>query len=71
MSSDYAMWAKGAIRRAPVQSDYAGLSYEQASRRASAICAAAVESGATMNAERHMHELHRRMHQSQGQSANG
>jgi hypothetical protein len=43
-------WAASAVRRAPCQSDYVGCSYEEASRRALAICAAAVETGRTVNA---------------------
>lgn len=51
------MWARGAVRRPPHIGDYAGLSYEDASRRAQAICAAAAETGQTMNAALYLAEF--------------
>ena len=51
------LWARGAIRREPDICDYAGLGYEQASRRALAICAVAAETGQTINASYHLDRL--------------
>lgn len=50
-------WARGALMREPEERDYAGLSYEEASRRAQAICKIAGESGKTMIARRHLDKL--------------
>lgn len=50
-------WARGALRREATYSDFAGLSYEQASRRATAICEAAVETGQTIAAAVYLAEL--------------
>lgn len=50
--------AADAVRRPPVTFQYRGLSYEQASRRAQAICRAAGETGQTINAAKHLAELH-------------
>jgi hypothetical protein len=50
-------WARGALRRAPDRSDYIGCSYEEASRRATAICKAAADTGRTINASLYLSEF--------------
>lgn len=55
MSDDF--WARGILRRQPEQLDYAGLSYEQTSRKAQALCKAAAESGQTINCAAHLQAL--------------
>lgn len=54
-------WAVSAVRRNPEPGDYMGCSYEQASRRAVAICKAAAESGQTINAAHYLAEYARIM----------
>lgn len=51
-------WARAAVGRKPVPADYQGLSYSDASRRAVAVCAAAAETGQTINARLHLEHLH-------------
>lgn len=50
-------YAKGAVARRPCRMEHLGISYEDASRRAQAICAAAGETGQTINAAAHLAEL--------------
>lgn len=50
--------AELAVKRPPVTFEYRGLSYEQASCRAQAICRAAGVTGQTINAAKHLAELH-------------
>lgn len=54
--SQLKIWATGAVKRKPTEYEYMGLSYEQASRRAQAICAAAAETGQTINASAHLNQ---------------
>ena len=50
--------ARRRVKRPPVTFEYRGHSYEEASRMAQAICRAAGESGETINAAKHLAELH-------------
>lgn len=50
-------WAKAAHKRRPQYHDYVGCSYEEASRRAQAICRAAGESGITLYAASYLAEF--------------
>lgn len=53
--------ARFALMGKPAPHQYAGLSYEQASRRAQAICQIAGETGQTVNASYHLAECRRVM----------
>lgn len=54
---DLHRYALGAVGRKPHAHEHLGISYEEASRRAQAICAAAGKTGQTINATAHLVEL--------------
>lgn len=51
---NYDVWAICALKNAPRDGQYNGLSYEQASRRAEALCRIAAKTGQTVNASLHL-----------------
>lgn len=57
MEHDAIWWAQGALRRQPLSSDCMGLSYQQASCRAQAVCYVAARTGQTINASAHLSRL--------------
>ena len=50
-------WARTTVFRKPKVQDYVGLSYEEASRRAQAICLVGARTGKTINASYHLDRL--------------
>jgi len=51
---DYGQWARIALSRPLREQDYQGISYEEASRKAQAICRVAGETGQTVEAYKHL-----------------